>query len=51
MYNELDETDAAVYEKTEKKYLRELLKRGCYMQFTYFLLVYFISCTHLLVYH
>lgn len=31
MYNELDETHDAVYEKTEKRYIKELLKQERYM--------------------
>lgn len=32
MYNELDETSVAVYENTQEKWLREILKRESYLQ-------------------
>lgn len=46
MYNELDETSAAVYEKTEEKYLRELLKQERYMQvYLFSLSLFYRLCT------
>lgn len=46
MYNELDETSAAVHEKTEEKCLRELLKQECHMQvYLFSLSLFYLLCT------
>lgn len=46
MYNELDETSAAAYEKTEEKYLWELLKQERYMQvYLFSLSLFYLPCT------
>lgn len=45
MYNALVETSAAVYEKTEEKYLQELLKQECYKQaYLFSLSLFYLLC-------